>query len=737
MLTERWILLFLAAAMILALAGCNSGSTFNVQNPPPPPPSDLCVSFTATCSATPATYSLLVNATLSLTATVTNDPSNAGVDWALTCNNAGDCGTLSAPHTPSGTAVTYTPPVGLPGNSQPVRIVAYATANHATNALAAITVTAFGNNIQGPYVLQAQGVDNGGATDYQFAGVIVLDGNGNITSGEQTVNFFDQNVGALVSKADIITGGSYFLGGDGRGTLTIDTADDDIGGNGIETFTFVFLSSSQALIAQGDFQTSGNICMACTGASATGTMDLQTWTTSSPPLSGGYAFALSGSDFGGTIPTGLGGILNVDSSDNIVTVGSVMDQVMPGTQSAAPAVQTAKPSGTVSYVDPLGLALGVVTFNLNVNFPALPAQIQFTGYQVDGTHIKLIESDNFDGLGYASTAGLAISQGSATGSFTSFTGKYVFSILGTDLYFGNIFPSTFASVGMLNASGGTGYTDTLFQQNADNDQFTTGTQISATFDEVTNFVDVDGKVSTTFEGFNPAPKQSFQSRFFFYLTGNGPALVLADGNAIYPFLGAGIAYPQSTSLTFPDHNYGGVYGFNYIQQNGGEFDATAELTANPIAPPPCSTSGPTTSGTFSGCADVSQPGFVVTGQSFSGTFPSPYTNDCATSVPGCFTGTFSNGSTSVAFTSGLLDSIGNGTLAADFYLIDPDHGFFVETDLPAQSAVGVSQVTFGYFAARCPVTLPPTSCSTSQPDDKRGVEVRKNAGILARPKWQE
>jgi hypothetical protein len=725
MATERWILLSLVAATMLALTGCNGGSTFNVQNPPPPPPSDLCVSFTATCPATPATYSLLVNATLSLTATVTNDPSNAGVDWALTCNNAGNCGTLSAPHTASGTAVTYTPPAGLSGNSQPVSIVAYATANHATNALAAITVSAFGNNLQGPYVLQAQGVDNGGATDYQFAGVIVLDGNGNITSGEQTVNFFDQNLGALVSKADIITGGSYFLGGDGRGTLTVDTADDDIGGNGIETFTFVFLSTSQALIAQGDFQTSGNICIACTGASASGTMDLQTWTPSSPPLSGGYAFATSGSDFSGMIPTGLGGVLNVDSSNNIVTAGSVMDQVMPGTQSAAPAVQTAKPSGTVSYGDPLGLALGAVTFNLNVNFPALPAQIQFTGYQVDGTHIKLIESDNLAGLGYASTAGLAISQGSATGNFSSFAGTYVFHVPGTDLYSGNIFPSTFTSVGILNASAGNGFTDTSFQQNADNEQFTTGTQISATFDEVTNFVDADGKVSTTFKGFDPAPKQSFQSRFFFYLTGSGPALVLADGNAIYPFLGAGIAYPQSTALTFPDPSYGALYGFNYIQQNGGEFDATAELNANPIAPPPCSTTGPTTSGTFSGCADVSQPGLAVTGQSFSGTFPSPYASDCTTSVPGCFTGTFSNGSSSTAFTSGLQDSNGNGTLAADFYLIDPDHGFFVETDLAAQSAVGASQVTLGYFAARCPVTLPPTTCSTSQPGYKGARASRK------------
>ena len=78
--------------------------------------------------------------------------------------------------------------------------------------------------------------------------------------------------------------------------------------------------------------------------------------------------------------------------------------------------------------------MGAVKFNLAAGFTSLP--VQFTGYIVDATHIKLIECDNTTGTGFGSTSGVAIGQGSATGTFTSnsaFTGNYVFGILGQDL----------------------------------------------------------------------------------------------------------------------------------------------------------------------------------------------------------------------------------------------------------------------------------------------------------------
>jgi hypothetical protein len=42
-------------------------------------------------------------------------------------------------------------------------------------------------------------------------------------------------------------------------------------------------------------------------------------------------------------------------------------------------------------------------------------------------------------------------------------------------------------------------------------------------------------------------------------------------------------------------------------------------------------------------------------------------------------------------------------ITVNFYVIDPNHGFFVETDLINQSAQQTGQVSLGYYAARSPI----------------------------------
>jgi hypothetical protein len=76
--------------------------------------------------------------------------------------------------------------------------------------------------------------------------------------------------------------------------------------------------------------------------------------------------------------------------------------------------------------------------------------------------------------------------------------------------------------------------------------------------------------------------------------------------------------------------------------------------------------------------------------SFSGTFTTPLAN-------GIFASGLSN-STGSAFISA------NPTIALDYYIIDPEHGFFVETDLVnPNTPSGV--VSFGYYATRNPVCV--------------------------------
>jgi hypothetical protein len=667
--TRRWVLALPLVAVISMLVGCSGGSTANVQNPPPPPTSNVCIALQGSqCPATsPTTYSVPLNSNLSLSATVTNDPSSAGVDWSLTCSipvttsSPNPCGTLSALHTASAAATTYTPPSTISGNSFAVNIVAFATADHTQNVGAAVTVTGFGSTLKGTYVLQAQGIDANGFAPYQFAGVIYLDGNGNIASpkqgqspGEQIVNLYDLTIGSPSSQADTITGGSYFVGPDGRGTITINTANQNVGVNGVETFSFVALSNSQALIAQADFF-----------ETARGTMDLQTGTAAP---SGGYAFVVNGID---TVsePMAMGGVFKIDSANTISGTGSLIDQNLAGTLTLKQGL-----SGTVSAPD----AFGAVTLNLNV--PTLPtfATIQFTGYIVDATHMKIIESDNVGGGGSGSTAGVAIGQGSATGTFlgdAAFSGTYVYGVTGVDL--ATTQPSTYNSVGLFNADGSggvsNGFTDTFLQLSGV--QGASGSQIRAAFTG-TYIVDSKGtgRVRVALGHFVPAPVPGIAPVFFFYLTGNGnPPLVLDAGDFSparnYPSLGTGTAYLQSSSsLTFS-----GKYGFSITQVGpSSESDGTGQITVD------------ATAGTLSGTADINAGfgGLLPTGTLVSGTFQPP-----------------SNGRFAGALTSDIFDF---SPFAADFYVVDQNRGFFVETDLVDPNfPSGV--VSFGTYAVRTPV----------------------------------
>jgi hypothetical protein len=646
--TRRWILSPLPAAMLSLLAACGGGNTSNVQNPPAAPSSMVSIAFQPVPAA-----SISINTTPALTAVVSDDSSNAGVDWSLTCQNTNNCGSLSALHTSSGQPTTYTPPSTFSGNSISVSIVAFATANHNQNVVAPIMVTAFGSNLKGSYVFQGQGV-GANSGPYEFAGVMLLNGNGGITSGEQTVNFFDQNpnVNALVSRSDPIAAGSYFLGPDGRGTITVTTNDQDVGQNGVETFSFVFLSTSEVLITETDPAESG-----------TGTMDLQT-STGAP--SGGYAFVVSGTDIASASPTAFGGIFNIDSPNTISGAGSIADQNLAGTVTPRQTL-----SGTLSAPD----SFGAVTLNLSVPGFQSATTFQFTGYIVDATHIKLIENDNSSGAGFGSTGGIAIGQETATGTFagnSSFSGTYVFGLLGVDLT--SFTPSTLTSVGLFTTDGSgdfiDGFTDTLLQQNGA--QGTAGSQIRAAFSGTYNVIPGGvGRVRAAFDHFLPHPEPSFAPVFFFYLTGDGNPILFLDASDTsfnYPSLGAGIAYPQSAA----PFTFGGKYGLSFTQQNGTENDGTGQITAIQSA------------GTLSGIADNNA--------AFTTTFDSP--------INGTFEQPPSNG-LSVGTLSG-APPFDFSPFATDYYVIGPSQGFFVETDLVNPNAPS-GVVSFGYYAARTPV----------------------------------
>ncbi|HEY7095856.1 MAG TPA: hypothetical protein VH437_03980 [Terriglobales bacterium] len=630
------IVLLLTVVLVAALTGCGGGDSTNVQNPPAPPPSNLSVAF----DPAPPT-AIKVNAVTPITAVVDNDPSGAGVDWLLTCQGSTSCGTLSPLHTQSGDATTYTPPAGMTANSQDVTIIAFATANHSKNATTPLNITGFAGTLKGTYIMQAVGVTAIGY-GYQFMAAVVLDGNGSVSAGEQTVHLVDPNSFTPVTYSDAITGGNYFVGTDGRGTLTINTANQSIGQLGVEGFSFAILSHDHLFITRMD-DLSNN--QAQSFETASGTMDLQT-TTATP--TGAYAFVAYGMDALLT-PNGLGGVMNIDSPNTISGAGSIADQDLGGGL-----YTNASLTGTVSDPD----AFGAVTITLSTYFAP---SFQFTGFIVDSTHIRLIENELSLGTPFGYTAGLAISQGSAAGTFTSnstFTGTYVFGVLGQDYSF---FPTSLASVGIFSADGNgllaRGVNDAFFGG--------FGTQVRDQF-HATYTVDPTGtgRVDSlfTYPGSGQGPE------FIFYLTGNGnPPLILDADFNLMGFggggVGTGIAFPATVPSPFT-----GSYAL-YLTQSvfGSETDMAGQMTVD------------------GGALTVNG---VVDANSFFTPVPT-------TTLTGTFNALTSSGRSRALLTNAVFPA---APMSVELYFIDAEHGFMIENDSLQTFSLG-----FGYFATRTPI----------------------------------
>src|SRR5205807_582906 len=93
-------------------------------------------------SVSPTTANVDVTKTQQFTATVTNDPSNKGVNWTLTQSGtpcSPGCGAISPASTASGVAVTYTAPSAVPSPAQ-VTVTAISAADPTKSAAATVTV---------------------------------------------------------------------------------------------------------------------------------------------------------------------------------------------------------------------------------------------------------------------------------------------------------------------------------------------------------------------------------------------------------------------------------------------------------------------------------------------------------------------------------------------------------------------------------------------------------------------
>jgi hypothetical protein len=343
-----------------------------------------------------------------------------------------------------------------------------------------------------------------------------------------------------------------------------------------------------------------------------------------------------------------GGVVNIDSPGVISGNGSLADQ-----DYNAALLTCGSPHGLTGTVTQSTSAIGgKVVFDLTgTNCFGFA---EFTGYIVDSTHIRLIETD-----GLYITGGLAISQGTARGTYTSasLAGTYVYGVAGTDL--ASFLPTTLTGAGFVTADGQGNLT------NGNTDFFLLGAFAEFRAQHTGTYtVDASGigRFRLAFNHLAPTPQTSFRTKLTFYLTSPGaPALVLhAGGEELFtPAIGTGIAYSEGSAPL----SLSGPYATSFTRQNGNENDGTGQMTAQPAATPP----------SLSGAVNESANG-VGNSTPLADTFALPDSN-------GHFTGTF----------------LGSN---AAYYLADSGRGFVVETDLVNP---GSGQVAFGYFAARTPV----------------------------------
>jgi len=524
--------------------------------------------ITVTLSTAPPT-SLAVNATASVAATVANDTANAGVDWS--CTPVGTCGSFSPTHTASGATTTFTAPAAAVSAT----ITAASTTTPAITASAPVNIVAGTATLSGNFTFFASGMEANSRL-FSLAGVATLTTAGTVTGGEQ-----DFNDGSSTNKSptggDQITGGSYTLGADGRGTLTLITNNANLGKAGTETFSIAMVNSSHLLIESFD-----------STATSSGSMDLQSPVlTDMGALSGAYSFAVLGKF--STTTEGFGGIITITGSG---TLHDAIDINEGGTVTAGSS------NGTYTAQDSLGR--GTLSFGGNT----------FVYYAVlaDSTRTKafriIVTNSNETDIGSA----FAQASG-ATFSPATIKGNYVFLEGGNH---GNT--GGFVTAGQFSADGGGNVTSGAADESeggTPNDQ--TSGAVTGTYTLPTNGV---GSLTITWatdshkRGMYPTDP-SINLLDPNNATGSGGAVLLSTDAHV----GDGVLVQQGTTGT-PSGNFG--VGFHALN-NSGEVDGVGQIVI--------------TTGSLTGTVDVND--LFHSNQAAGATFSGTLTADTAN--PGRFT----------------------------------------------------------------------------------------------------
>ena len=452
----------------------------------------------------PATASLAPGGTTSFTATVANDSADAGVTWTATD------GTFSPTQTDSGTAATYT----APSSTGTITVTATSVTDPTKSDTATVTITAPSANtlLNGQYAIAMTGTDTIGGNYETYVGSITADGNGHITGGE--LDYTSESISGNTVHVPTLRG-TYDLQVNGRGNIVIRNAQL----NYSLTLSVTVVNASHALVMS-DYTGANSLI-------ATGTLDLQTVSSFTSPLSGKYAFTYLQPEASNP---GLseGGVMTIASG---VVTNYLVDENLAGIVTAA---RTYTATDTFSPPDSNGR--GTVTLTDFLSPTSVPSTSSFVYYLVDPTTFIL------EGTG---DAGLArVYQQPATLP-TSLAGNYAFTAKGFDTGGDNWIDAGGVFTCDSNGNLTTGTLDVNNQQ-----AYTTGTPITGTC-ALDSSADGRGTITVT------ANNNGGISSFAVYPTASHGNLLLGlDTDAI----GAGAAYVQAAGVSAA--TFSGTYAAN-------------------------------------------------------------------------------------------------------------------------------------------------------------------------------
>ncbi len=348
----------------------------------------------------PSSATLSAGAQQTFTATVSG--ATANVTWSVSCSasNPSNCGSI----TQSGiyTAPFFPPPSGS--------VSITATSNDGTGlpGNAPVIIKISNQSLYGAYAFSVSGTNAG--VPVAMAGSISFDGQGNVTGGSEDV--------AGTAGPIAITGGTYHIGTDGRGNMTVTT------GSGSAKWQISMQNHSHVLIT--GFDTGTNV--------TSGSMDAQTPAQfNAGSITGGYGIALTGTS--AAKPNGTMRGVGAFSADGVSAIsGGLLDLNDTGTAKTALAV-------TGAFTAPSAqTGRGTLTITTSAGAQS------FIYYMVDGTRLKMVESD-------AIGKGVAEAVKQATGPFTaaSVKGTYATAVTGLN---GSSAPTSTGGIVTLDGTGG-------------------------------------------------------------------------------------------------------------------------------------------------------------------------------------------------------------------------------------------------------------------------------------------